>query len=500
MVSVRSILPVTRIAVLTLVAALLAIPAAEVQRGLMPDHLEVPAGARVLAHLPVAGALLIEAATLPAGAVPADTALGWKMLAPGGTPRLDSGVASTGAPQVWMDTTTGERAVVALVDTGVAPVPALDGAIAGEIDFTGTGGGDGFGHGTFLASLIAGRGDVATGVAPGSGILSLKVGDAEGGTDLATVLGALQWLHGPGRAAGIRVATLALGVPADDPGADFLDAATAALADAGILVVTATGNDGPGMLTSPATSTGTLSAGAVDDQGTPDRSDDLPAPFSGTGPDRAGVSQPDVVASGVSVVGSIPADSVIARAHPEAVVEGEWFRGSGTSMATALTAGVAALVSSARPDLDGAAITGAITVAGGDLDAPAAVAAALAAPAPPGAQGSGKGEPAQGAQPGQGAGSGKGKTSGAAAPAAVRWTGHNWHAVRWTGAGWGDGGWPAAAWGAVRWTGNNWHADWSSDELDFEQWTAVRWTAVRWTSVRWTSVRWTSVRWTWISS
>lgn len=466
----------------------------------------LPVGARILARLPVAGALLVSSPVVPAGAVPAGTPLGrWKLLAApdgasDGGPRLDSGVASTGAPAVW-DRTRGERAVVALVDTGIAPVPALEGAIAGEIDFSGTGGGDPYGHGTFLASLIAGRGEVATGVAPGTGLLSLKVGAPDGSTDLGTVLGALQWLYGPGRAAGIRIATLALGVDPADPGAELLDHATRTLADRGVLVIAAAGNEGRGALTSPATSTGSFSVGAVDDHGTADRTDDTLAPFSGDGPDRAGVAQPDAVASGVGVVGSIPAGSEIARANPQAVVEERWFRGSGTSMATALVAGVAALVSSARPDLDGAALDVALRAGGGAIDAPAALAAADGMPPspdgpadpPPGKEhgkdddrGHGKGEDGDGEdERGDGTENGnrgKGEDEGEHGTE----NGNRGEDEDEDGDGGHDGedgeegaeGTPQA----VRWT--------------TVRWTAVRWTAVRWTAVRWTAVRWTAVRWT----
>ncbi|HEY8341190.1 MAG TPA: S8 family serine peptidase, partial [Egibacteraceae bacterium] len=304
--------------VLALLAALLAPATADASswgRYLVDAAAQLPAGTRVLERLPVADALLVTAPTAPAGAVDADTALGFESLAElpdADGLRVDSAVASTGAAEVW-PTTTGEQAVVALVDTGVAPVPAMEGAVAGEIDFTGSGGGDGYGHGTFMASLIAGRGAVARGVAPGTGILSLKVADDRGATTLGTVLSALDWLYGPGRVTGVRIVSLALGVDAGSPAARFLDNAVDRLSRVGVLVVTAAGNDGEGTLGAPATAAGSLSVGAVDDRGTADRADDVPADFSATGVDRRGVAQPDLVASGVSVVGALPPDSVIAR-------------------------------------------------------------------------------------------------------------------------------------------------------------------------------------------
>ena len=198
----------------------------------------VPAGARIIERLSVAGAVVVSGSRAPDTAIDADARLRWESLGGAADPALDaqtdSGVASTRASQAWADSDAGKHAVVALIDTGVAAVPALRDAVAGEIDFSGSGsgsgGGDGYGHGTFLASMIAGRGPVAPGVAPRAGILSLKVAGPDGSTTLGSVLSALQWLDGPGQAAGIRVAALALAVDPDTEAAQLLDRAIERLA------------------------------------------------------------------------------------------------------------------------------------------------------------------------------------------------------------------------------------------------------------------------------
>ncbi|MDQ3528696.1 MAG: S8 family serine peptidase [Actinomycetota bacterium] len=464
----------------------------------------LPVGAVIAERLPVAGAVVVTGAAAPDTALDTDAGLRWESLAdvdPDSGLQLDSGVTSTRAPQAWADSFAGKRAVVALIDTGVAAVPALDGAVAGEIDFSGTGGGDGYGHGTFLASLIAGRGSVARGVAPEAGILSLKVAGPDGTTTLGSVLSALQWLDGPGRAAGIRVAALALAVDPNTEAAQLLDRGIERLAADGVLVVTASGNDGPGALASPATSPGSVSVGADDDQGTPARDDDVTAAFSASGLDRDGVAQPDLHASGVRNVGSLPLDSVIARAYPAAVSDDGLFRGSGTSMSTALAAGVAALASSARPDLDGDGLTDALLAAGGQLDAVDTVAAALAAdPGKGHGRGRGKGR-GDGKDNGWGHGKDDGRNDAFASPqavrwAAVRWAAVRWAAVRWAGNHWGDEDWELAQWGAVRWAGDGWAGgEWNGDDFGAVRWAAVRWTAVRWAAVRWAAVRWAGDSW-----
>lgn len=480
------------VAVFALLASLLTagMPQADWRTYLLPAGAPLPAGVRVLRALPVVDGVVVSAPTALPGAVSLAEPLHWRSLAPqpdASGVRLDSGVATTRADQAWA-TTRGERAVVALVDTGVAPLPVLDGAVAGEIDFSGTGGGDPYGHGTFLASLIAARGPLAPGVAPGTGLLSLKVGGPDGGTSLGAVLAALQWLHGPGRASGIRVATLALGVDPDSDAAAVLDRAVARLARDGVLVVVAAGNDGPGALGSPATAPGSFSLGSVDDQSTPDRSDDVVAGFSATGTDRAGVPQPDAVASGVNVVAWMPQDAVIARTYPQASLGDGLFRGSGTSMSTALAAGVATLASSARPDLDGAALDATLRAAGGELDAPAAVAAALAAPPGDGERGS-SGEGAadergssEGNRPDN---AGRNDDQGAASPnavhwRAVHWRAVSWRAVSWRGDHWGDSDWALGNWSAVHWRAVHWRGHWAGEPIADDGFEAVSWRALHW--------------------
>ena len=521
------------ILILAAVCAPAAAPAAALTRWIVPVTTALPTGATVIGSFPLADAVIVSSPVAPEGGAPYDASLTVQSL-PGEADasglRLDSGVASTGAPAVWETGELGANAVVALIDTGVAPVPALEDAVVGEIDFSGSGGGDGYGHGTFLASLIAGAGEVAPGVAPQAGILSLKVAEDDGATTLGSVLTALHWLHSVGRPSGIRIATLALGAEPDTDAALLLDAAADAVAASGMLVITAAGNDGDGNVTSPATAPRTFSVGSVDDRSTADRADDTASSFSGTGPDRAGVAQPDLVASGELIVSSIGADSFIAQNNPSAWVEPGYFRGSGTSMSTALAAGVAALASSARPDLDGAALADALRAGGGVADAPAAVAAAQAAPAGKSARGPKwlNEEPVD--PPGSVNGHGKGRPETVEPNGVrwtgvrwtgvrwtgvrwtgvrwtgvrwtgvrwtgVRWTGVRWTGVRWTGVSWGDENWGPGGWAGVRWTSDGWVADPIDLEYAGVRWTGVRWTGVRWTGVRWTGVRWTGVRWT----
>jgi serine protease AprX len=474
-----------------LLAALL-VPAAgaTTPTWIVPSGSILPAGARIVGEIPVAGAFLVSSPIAPTGGVRSDTPLSWKS----DGFDTDNAATSVGAPDVWQRGDAeqlGANAVVALIDTGVAPIPGLTESIAGEINFSGRGrGGDDYGHGTFLASLISSDDEQVPGVAPAAGILSLKVADRNGDTDVLKVLSALQWLHGPGRDAGVRIATLALGVDHETEAAEILDEAVATLAGAGTLVLTAAGKE-DGKLTSPATAPGAFAVGAFDSHGA------VPA-WSGTGTDRNSVdAKPDVSALGVSVVGLMPRSSVIGRAHSDAYLPGtDYMPGSGTSMSTAIAAGVAALASSERPDLDGPALAGALRAGGPILDA-SEVFAALegtdvgdpSAPAVPAGQRPGRANPVHPRDGGQVLPESVSWRS--VSWRSVSWRSVSWRSVSWRGNGWGDADWDYGRYGGVRWTGGGWHGD----DFSSVSWRSVSWRSVSWRSVSWRSVSWRSVSW-----
>jgi subtilisin family serine protease len=72
--------------------------------------------------------------------------------------------------------------------------------------------------------------------------------------------------------------------------------------------------------------------------------------WSSRGPDFAGRAKPDLVAPGVGLVGLRAPGSTVDLANPGSRVGDRYFRGSGTSMSTAVVAGAAALVAAAHPD------------------------------------------------------------------------------------------------------------------------------------------------------
>jgi serine protease AprX len=397
---------------------------------------------------------------------------------------------SVGGPGAGAGTTVG------LIDTGVTPHPDLAGRLHPGVDLSGTSDDartDPYGHGTFMAGLIAGA---RTGVAPGADIVPIKVAGADGTTTLRTLIQAIGWavVHQDDAGVGIDVLNLSFGTvaPMAAPG-DPLAQAVEAAWDSGLTVVVASGNEGAGTVTSPGTSASALTIGATDHRGTAATGDDVVATWSGS---ETRASKPELVVPGTSLISLRAPGSTVDRANadnqiPVAFGPG-YFIGSGTSMATALATGAAAVVLAAHPeaspgDVKGALVDTAVALTGGgatiDLER-ATTLQATDATAQPGAPG--RGLPHRGTY-----------ADGAVGWDGARWTGARWTGARWTGARWTGARWTEASWAGARWTGARWTgARWTDDEWAGARWTGARWTGARWTGARWTGARWTGARWT----
>ncbi|NUW35986.1 S8 family serine peptidase [Nonomuraea sp. SMC257] len=287
----------------------------------------------------------------------ADAARTWQPLA-GGTGKvwldgrrqitLDVSVKQVGAPQAWERGHTGAGVKVAVLDTGIDVThPDLAGRVAARADFTeAQNGRDLIGHGTHVASTIAGSGAASDGryrgVAPGATLLDGKVCEATWCADSA-VLAGMQWAVEQGA----RVVNLSLGSP-DTPGADPLEEAVRTLSERyGTLFVTAAGNYGADRtLISPGTADAALQVGAVSKSGEQ-------AEFASRGP-RAGDDglKPDITAPGVDITAARGKDSP---------GDGSYVAMSGTSMATPHVTGVAALLAGEHPDWKGDTLKAALT-------------------------------------------------------------------------------------------------------------------------------------------
>ena len=267
-------------------------------------------------------------------------------------PTLDVSVPQIHAPTAWQAGYTGVGVPVAVLDTGIDDThPDLRRSVAASKNFTtGAGVRDTDGHGTHVASTIAGTGKASggkyTGVAPGAKLLVGKVcGDA--GCPESAILAGMEWAV----AAGAKVVNLSLGGP-DADGDDPLELAIDRLtAERGTLFVVAAGNDGSygaETVSSPASADAALAVGAVDDQ-------DVLAGFSGRGPRvHDAALKPEIVAPGVDIVAARSRFSALGKRGDRYVAL------SGTSMATPHVAGSAAILAQQHPDWTGAQLKAAL--------------------------------------------------------------------------------------------------------------------------------------------
>jgi serine protease AprX len=226
------------------------------------------------------------------------------------------------ADAMWGSGYTGSGVTVALVDTGIADVPDLAGRVLPVTDdlrgttdscvnFSGEAGcADSYGHGTFIAGVIAGNGAASSGawkgVAPGANLVSVKIAGANGAADVSNVLAAIQWVVSFKDRYGIRVLNLSLGTDSTQSyRTDPLNYAVERAWEAGIVVVVSASNRGPDpqTISKPGDDPWVITVGAIDDRATNGLGDDTVPNFSSRGPTSAdGIAKPDVVAPGAHII------------------------------------------------------------------------------------------------------------------------------------------------------------------------------------------------------
>jgi len=240
--------------------------------------------------------------------------------------------------------TQGDGVIVAVLDSGVnASQPELSGnvlpgydSIANDIAWT-----DLDGHGTAMASLIAAHGknatDGALGIAPKARVLPVRIGVIGNDNDVGKVERGIPWAVSHGA----KVICMAFGGSGGTPD---LEKAVAAAQAADVVLVAAVGNlpeaTEVGM---PAAYPGVVAVGGVDHDG----------------------NHADISVTGPQVVLSAPAVDIVA---PRA--NGQYSSANGTSDATAIVAGVAALVRSKYPTMSATEVVHRLTATATDKGPP----------------------------------------------------------------------------------------------------------------------------------
>jgi serine protease AprX len=341
----------------------------------------------------------------------------------------------------------------------------------------------------------------------------------------------------------IRVLNLAFGTDSTQPWRyDPLAYAAEAAWRHGIVVVVAGGNNGAAShsLNDPAYDPNLLAVGAADTQGTLGVADDTVARFSSTGVQR----HPDLVAPGVHMVSLRDPGSYIDQTFGSTgLVSDRFFRGSGTSQATAVVSGAAALLLSQRPWLtpdevkqllvDTAhPLTGepASRQGAGELDLHAALRARAGEPNGDDAEQHGEGDH-QEAPAALGTGTLEGSRgsahvvadgvvltgeqdifghewdSAAMARAEARarsWNGGVWNGSTWSGSTWSGSTWSGSTWSGSTWSGSTWSGStWSGSTWSGSTWSGSTWSGSTWSGSTWSGSTWSGSTWsgsTWSGS
>ncbi len=470
--------------------------------------------------------------------------------APGGSPRGHAGghwhfdgTATTvtdlarviGADRLWRAGVTGAGVGVALVDTGVVPVPGLRADhVANGPDLSLDNGNsdarylDTYGHGTHLAGIIGGSGDGFRGVAPGATITSVKVGAFDGAVDVSQVIAGLDWVvahraDDPNRP--IRVVNISFGTDGvQDSRVDPLTHAVENAWRAGIVVVVAAGNGGTGgWLANPGYDPYVLAVGAADTHGTVGTGDDTVTDFSSRG-DAA--RRPDLVAPGMSIVSLRDPGSYVDENNPTARVGDRYFKGSGTSQAAAVVSGAVSLLLSARPELTPDQVKAALTrgaarlpgsdagQGAGELDLARALLTPVGFAQTRGATqtwapstGTGSLEAARGSAHlvlGGDVLSGEFDLWGSfdasawarASSAGTAWVGGTWMGHQLAGSAWTGTSWAGRTWAMVTWPGQTWSGvSWSGLHWSGVSWSGHYWSGLHWSGLHWSGLYWSGLHW-----
>jgi serine protease AprX len=426
-----------------------------------------------------------------------------------------------GAPK---NANAGNGVTVALVDTGIADIDGV-GNVVEHVNVSGAKTGDGFGHGTFLAGIIGGRG-LFDGVAPGAKLLDVQVADSDGNTSLSRVLSGLDAVADR---PDVDVVNISLSTDSPlPPSFDPLARALERLWARGVTVVAAAGNDGltDGHVSSPGNSPVILTVGGLDENKDARRGNDFVADFSSRG-SLFSPGKPELVAPGRSLISLAAPGSDIVAENPGSLegLPAGYMRGSGTSMSAAVVSGAVASVLSVNSKLSPNGVKALLTgttyeVPDGDgvtgaLDLGAAIKAAPKAPANP--------RPAPPVvEPGEWGPSEDDAADWAAFAAAwesgdydavvAAWENLSWQTQQWAARSWSFAvlmaslnlseedfkarSWSARSWSLDEWLARSWSArSWSARSWSYEEWLARSWSARSWSARSWSARSWSVDEW-----
>lgn len=457
---------------------------------------------------------------------------------PTGARSMHHVVRAINADDAWRRGFTGQGVDIALIDTGITPVAGISSpnqVVNGpDLSFDSQQENlrylDLYGHGTHLAGIIAGRDegtsarDSFSGVAPGSRIVNVKVGNAVGATDVSQVIAAIDWVVQHRKSNGLNIRVLNLAFNTDSTQSYTLDPLAHAAEVAwrhGIFVVVAAGNNGARGISQPALDPFVVAVGADDTNNTLDVSDDVIPDWSARGNGRR---DPDLVAPGRSIASLRVPGSFVDERFPEAREDGRFLRGSGTSQAAAVLSGAAALIIQQRPAIKPdqlKALMTSATVAIPNVERSAQgsglmdVQRAMRSLTPDVVQafepsmGSGSLEASRGSHhvmDGEGnvltgeqdifGAAWDGRRWSTAATLGTSWSGGQWNGNQWAGSCWCGTSWSGTSWSGTSWSGTSWSGtSWSGTSWSSAQWMGTSWSGTSWSGTSWSGTSWSGTSW-----
>ncbi len=440
--------------------------------------------------------------------------------------------ASVSADVPWSLGYTGAGVTVAVVDTGISPrnhqdFSSPDGTsrVVAEVDVSKhtNSTADGYGHGTHVAGIIGGDGSASAGkyigIAPNASLINVKVADDDGNAAMSDVIAGLEWVYNNRTARNIRIVNMSLhSSVAQSYETDPLCTAAEIVWFSGVFVVAAAGNLGnasDAVNYCPSNDPFVMTVGATDTIGTVATGDDVVASFSSRGTTQDGFAKPEIVAPGRNMVSVVDTASQMYAAYPDKIVDGNYFRLSGTSMAAPVVSGIAALMLQHNPALTPPQIKHILVNSAQPLmaDPNARLVSANGAVFFSGLVGdSNEGlSPSHLLRESFAARMGMivhvlGATDPVAeagkvgldlnAVGATNLSNIQWEAVKWSSVKWDAVKWSAVKWDAVKWSAVKWDAvKWSAVKWDAIKWGAVKWDAVKWSAIKWDAVKWDAIKW-----
>ena len=206
------------------------------------------------------------------------------------------------------------------------------------------------GHGTHICGIASGNGSASKGryqgIAPKSHLIVGKILDKRGNGSIENVTEGIGWILDNARHYNIRILNISIGAQDSvqkEEAVELIRSVETAW-QFGLVVVVAAGNNGPKPMsvTAPGISPKVITVGASDDDELIDSHGHLISHYSGRGPLSSKITKPDLVA---------PGSNILSCCHKKSFGQYSYTSRSGTSMATPMVSGAAALLLGMYPQL-----------------------------------------------------------------------------------------------------------------------------------------------------